>query len=130
MPQTEYQKLQTVYGVISGVGDDEFVTTALSAEDASSVRGVRRRRFAGAVISSKSTSTQSLSPTISITKGAVANTFELDRTTILPGETATWTEEDYAVDLDKDEYVKIEVSESLASADRLFISLRINDLYA
>ena len=130
MARTDYKKLRTIYGLISGTGDSEFTTTALSAETGQTSRGVRRRRFAGAIISNKNESGQALTPKISITNGSVAGTYELDLVNIPKGGTETWTEEDYAVDLDKDEYVKIDVAESLLSGDRLYIAVRINDMYA
>ena len=72
------------------------------------------------------TSSQALSPTISITDGT--NTYKMDNTTIQKGDSAVWSEEEYGVELDSDQYVSVAVDESLASGDVLYVFFRFRDI--
>ncbi len=128
MALTNYEKTTTVKAKISGTGLTNQVSTALISDTDSNKRGVRRRRFVGAVMYNKSNSTQALTPLIEVTNGTTS--FQLDRATIQIGDSAVWMEEDYAVDLDKDQHIKVTVAESIATADNLFIFLRFKDIYS
>ena len=128
MATTKYIRETTVQTKISGIGYANQVSTALSGDSARNTRGVILRRFVGGVMYNKANSTQALTPLLEVTNGTT--TFQLDRTTIQIGDSATWMEAEYAVDLDTDQYIKVTVAESLASSDDLFIFLRFKDMFS
>jgi len=117
--------IQTVYKIISHAGVATSISSALSGASKTAKRGVRKRQFAGAIMFNAATS-QALSPTISITNGTL--TYKMDNTTIQPGDSAVWSEEEYGVELDIDQYVSVAIDESLASGDVLYIFLRFRDI--
>jgi plastocyanin len=117
--------IQTVYKTISHAGVATSTSSALSSATKTEKRGVRKRTFAGAIMFNAATS-QALSPTISITNGTI--TYKLDNTTIQPGDSAVWSEEEYGVELDSDQYVSVAVDESLASGDVLYVFFRFRDV--
>ena len=94
--------IQTVYKTISHAGVATSTSSALSGASKTAKRGVRKRQFAGAIMFNAATS-QALSPTISITNGTL--TYKMDNTTIQKGDSAVWSEEEYGVELDSDQYV-------------------------
>jgi len=118
--------IQTVYKIISHAGVATSISSALSGASKTAKRGVRKRQFAGAIMFNAATSSQALSPTISITNGTL--TYKMDNTTIQPGDSAVWSEEEYGVELDIDQYVSVAIDESLASGDVLYIFLRFRDI--
>ena len=117
--------IQTVYKTISHAGVATSTSSALSGASKTAKRGVRKRQFAGAIMFNAATS-QALSPTISITNGTL--TYKMDNTTIQPGDSAVWSEEEYGVELDSDQYVSVAVDESLASGDVLYVFFRFRDI--
>ena len=117
--------IQTVYKTISHAGVATSTSSALSSATKTEKRGVRKRQFAGAIMFNAATS-QALSPTISITNGTL--TYKMDNTTIQPGDSAVWSEEEYGVELDSDQYVSVAVDESLASGDVLYVFFRFRDI--
>jgi len=117
--------IQTVYKIISHAGVATSISSALSGASKTAKRGVRKRQFAGAIMFNAATS-QALSPTISITNGTL--TYKMDNTTIQPGDSAVWSEEEYGVELDIAKYVSVAIDESLASGDVLYIFLRFRDI--
>ena len=116
----------TTYKTITFLSSAAKSTTALGTSK-TKARSNIRTLFSGAVIYSKSTSTQPLTVTIKVTNGTVS--YELDSVTILQGDSAAWTEEEYGVVLDTDQYIQIEVTETIANGDVLNIFIRSKDIY-
>lgn len=123
---TSANTIQTVYKLISHLGVSTSVSTALADESKTKKRAVKRRRFAGAIIYNDINSSQPLTPTISIAGHVI--TYKLDRTTIQKGDSAVWTDEDFGIELESDQYVSVAVAESLGSGDNLYIFLRFRDI--
>ena len=123
---TSANTIQTVYKLISHLGVSTSVSTALANESKTKKRAVKRRRFAGAIIYNDINSSQPLTPTISIAGQTV--TYKLYRTTILKGDSAVGTDEDFGIELESDQYVSVAVAESLGSGDNLYIFLRFRDI--
>lgn len=127
MPDYKYKTVRTVKKIISHTGVATSTSTKLDSESTTVKRMVQKRVFAGGVIYNSSSSSQALTAIIKITNGT--NNYYLDRTLIGKGDSAVWSEHEYGIELDSDEYVEISVAESLASGDNLYIFLRFRDIY-
>jgi hypothetical protein len=123
----DYKATRTISGHIGYTAASTSISTALSADTDRNTRAVRNRRFVGAVMYNDHQSTQPLTPTITVTNGTVSR--KLDRTTIQTGDSAVWNEEDYAIDLDSDQYISISVAETLVNGDNLYVFLRFKDSF-
>lgn len=123
----DYKATRTISGHIGYTAASTSVSTALSADTDRNTRAVRNRRFVGAVMYNDHQSTQALTPTITVTNGTISR--KLDRTTIQTGDSAVWNEEDFAIDLDSDQYISISVAETLQNGDNLYVFLRFKDSF-
>jgi len=123
----DYKRTRTISGTIGYLAASTSISTALSADTGRNTRAVRNRRFIGAVMYNDHLSTQPLTPTITVTNGTISR--KLDRTTIQTGDSAVWNEEDFAIDLDSDQFISISVAETLQNGDNLYVFLRFKDSF-
>lgn len=107
-------------------------TTPRSSATKAKKRGKLRLMFAGCVVLSRSTTTQSFTITITINNDIASTKFYLDIAPIDPGNSLVWNERDYGVTLDDDEYVKVQVLPSDGGAyfggDHLSVFIHTKDL--
>ena len=123
----DYKRTRTISGTIGYTAASTSISTALSADTGRNTRAVRNRRFIGAVMYNDHQSTQPLTPTITVTNGTISR--KLDRTAIQIGDSAVWNEEDFAIDLDSDQFISISVAETLQNGDNLYVFLRFKDSF-
>ena len=124
---SDYKNTRTAMGHLGFTAASTVVGTALASDTARNSRAVRNRRFVGAVIYNDHQSTQPLTTALTVTNGTISKI--LDRTVIQAGDSAVWSEEEYAVDLDSDQYVTVTVAETLQSGDNMYVFLRTRDSF-
>ena len=126
MPQYRTGRIRTEKHKILTGGT---VRTTLPVTTASRTRGTSRRSFAGAIMYTHESSTINFTAKIEITNGTTAYT--LDQTKIYAGNSAVWSEEEYGVELEDDQYVQVSIPSitSFSSADDvLYVFLRLRDV--
>lgn len=113
---------------IADAGGNAYVThTSLTSDTGLAKRGVRYRQFYQAVVHSDASTTQSFVIKLQLVSGST--TYELDRVSILPGETYVWNDWDFGMDLMPTEYMKITwVVSSAHSNDKLNLFIRTRDV--
>ena len=91
-------------------------------------RGNTLTMFSGAIAYLNSNATQTFFVQLSITNGTTE--YYLDRVQIQPGDSVVWTEDEYGVILDEDQYVKIlcTSSSSFSSNDNLSVFLHTKEV--
>jgi len=113
---------------IADAGGNSYVThTSLTSDTGLAKRGVRYRQFYQAVVHSGNATTQSFIIRLELVSGST--TYELDRVTILPGETFVWNDWDFGMDLLPTEYMRIGWTVAVAATnDKLHLFMRTRDV--
>ena len=119
---------RTVKDVLGHGAESNKVTTARSSLSGTRKRGNAQTMFAGCMAYLNNAATQNFNVQLSITNGTTE--YFLDRVEILPGDSAIWTEDEYGVILDEDQYVKITciTGSSFASGDNLSVFLHTKEV--
>tara|TARA_Y100000114_G_C11759432_1_gene328709 strand:- start:1995 stop:2378 length:384 start_codon:yes stop_codon:yes gene_type:complete len=124
----QYVNPRTKYAVISplttGLEENAFT---LSTENSSRQRQAKLRQWHGGVCCVKSGSVG----TFTISVFAVINSveYQVDEVVLTAGQSATWTYEEYGLDLGPSDSVKMTVSQSGAQgSDRVYLFIRTRDV--
>ena len=119
---------RTVKDVLGHNAESNKVTTARSSLSTTRKRGNTLTMFSGAIAYLNSAATQTFYVQLSITNGTTE--YYLDRVQILPGDSSIWTEDEYGVILDEDQYVKITCTSgsSFSSGDNLSVFLHTKEV--
>ena len=119
---TKTSKLRTTKGITSST---KTFVPAVARNDGSvtSRRGTSRSKFTGAVVHND---IDSSSMTVEMRVTNDTTTRVLDRVTMIPGETVTWTEEEYGFVLEGDQKITF-VKTSLLDAE-YFVFVNYRDI--
>ena len=119
---------RTIKDVLGYGAENNKITTARSGLSTARKRGNTQSMFAGALAYLKNTATQAVHVQISITNGTTE--YSVDRVSIAPGDSAVWTEDEYGIVLDADQYVKVLCSSPTSAApnDELSVFLHTKEL--
>lgn len=119
---TKTSKLRTTKGITSST--KTFVpAVARNDSGVTSRRGTSRSKFTGAVVHNDIDSS-SVTVEVRVTNDITIKT--LDRVTMIPGETVTWTEEEYGFVLEGDQKITF-VKTSLPDAE-YFVFVNYRDI--
>ena len=122
---TKTSKLRTTKGITSFT--KTFVpAVARNDGDVTSRRGTSRSKFSGAVVHNDIASS-SMTLEMRIVVGSSIDKV-LDTVTVIPGETVTWTEEEYGFVLEGDQKIVIANQSSIASSDKYFVFVNYRDI--
>ena len=121
---TKTSKLRTTKGITSFT---KTFVPAVARNDGgvTSRRGTSRSKFTGAVVHNDIASS-SVTVEMRVTNDTTVKT--LDRVTMIPGETVTWTEEEYGFVLEGDQKIVIANLSSIASSDKYFVFVNYRDI--
>ena len=119
---------RTIKDVLGYGAENNKITTARSGLSTTRKRGNTQSMFAGALAYLKNTATQAFFVRLSITNGTTE--YSVDRVRIEPGDSAVWTEDEYGIVLDADQYVKVlcSTADAFASNDELSVFLHTKEL--
>ncbi len=125
-----YKNYETVKGVFqpnTGGTPTQMLGTTLASKNNFQRRGVWFRQFYQAMCHSDKASVNTYNVQLSVISGSTE--YRLDSFDLAPGESHVFNEQDYGVDLAKDEYVRFAwLSASTHSSDKLTFFLRTRDL--
>lgn len=127
MPYATYQKTVTEKKLLSTLVE-AFAGSTMASESASTLRGVRRRRFTGGVAYNRVSPSTTITIVVEVTDGTTS--YQLDRVTILPGESHVWNEKEFGVDLANDQYISVTATKSFGVNDKVYLFLRFQDMYS
>tara|TARA_R100000700_G_scaffold37219_2_gene47182 strand:+ start:1010 stop:1393 length:384 start_codon:yes stop_codon:yes gene_type:complete len=101
--------------------------TGYSSSTLSSRRNTKQRRFAGAIACIKSGAQGTYTIKLVFVSGKGVE-YQLDEVILTAGESATWSDEEYGLDLDSGDTVKLEFSgANTTSTDRVYLILKQKD---
>ena len=100
--------------------------TGYSSSTLSSRRNTKQRRFAGAIACIKSGAQGTYTIKLVLVSNSVE--YQLDEVILTAGESATWSDEEFGLDLDSGDTVKLEFSgANTTSTDRVYLILKQKD---
>jgi len=100
--------------------------TGYSSSTLSSRRNTKQRRFAGAIACIKSGAQGTYTIKLVLVSNSVD--YQLDEVILTAGESATWSDEEFGLDLDSGDTVKLEFSgANTTSTDRVYLILKQKD---
>ena len=119
---------RTVKAALGYNAENNKATPARSSLSTTRKRGNTQTMFAGGMAYLSNDAAQTFNVQLSITNGTTE--YYLDRVEILPGDSAIWTEDEYGVILDEDQYVKILCTSgsSFSSNDNLSVFLHTKEV--